>query len=82
MADDIGTSHLISVANLVPCGVHFGKQTLLCKVVSLTILRIEFRQNLNCLRQVRLSVLHILDILFVCRLLLIADEVRIVYFLS
>ena len=38
--------------------------------VVLNHLRIEVRQNLNCLRQVRLSVLHILDGIFVCRLLL------------
>ena len=46
------------------------------------ILYIEILQNLTCLRQVRLSVLHILDGLFVCRRLLTAYRGRIGYFLS
>ena len=37
---------------------------------------------MNCLCQVRLNVLHILDGLFVCCRFLIADEVRIGYFFS
>ena len=66
----------------VPVGCALEKQTLLCKVNVLTSLRIEVRQNLNCLRQVRLNVLHILDGLFVCRRFLMAYGGCIEYFLS